>query len=70
MFNKNDYRNTDKVHKVIIDTDPGVDDVACLIYAFNDENIDIKLLTSVVGNTTLNKTTRNLLHLLDVFGVM
>lgn len=68
MFNKNDYRSTDKVYKVIIDTDPGVDDVACLIYAFNDKNIDIKLLTSVVGNTTLDKTTRNLLHLLDVFG--
>lgn len=66
-FNKNDYKITNKKYKVIIDTDPGVDDAACLIYAFFDENIDIKLLTTVVGNTSLDKVTRNLLHLLDLF---
>ena len=59
IFNKNDYKLDDKIYKVIIDTDPGVDDAACLIYAFFDENIDIKLITSVVGNTSLDKTTRN-----------
>ncbi len=68
-FNKNDYKITDKKYKVIIDTDPGVDDAACLIYAFFDENIEIKLFTTVVGNTSLDKTTRNLLHLMDIFGV-
>ncbi len=69
IFNKNDYKLNDKVYKVIIDTDPGVDDAACLIYAFFDENIDIKLFTTVVGNTSLDKTTRNLLHLMDIFEV-
>ncbi len=69
LFDKTYYRLNDKVHKVIIDTDPGVDDAACLIYAFFDENIDIKLITSVVGNTSLDKTTRNLLHLMDLFDV-
>ncbi len=69
IFNKNDYKLNDKVYKVIIDTDPGVDDAACLIYAFFDENIDIKLLTTVVGNTSLDKTTRNLLHLMDIFDI-
>ena len=69
IFNKNDYRDTDKRYKVIIDTDPGVDDMACLIYALFDECIDIKLITTVVGNTTLDKTTRNTLHLLDLLGV-
>ena len=49
-FDKNLYRDTLEKHKVIIDTDPGVDDVACLLYAFFDKNIDIKLITSVVGN--------------------
>ena len=68
-FNKNAYKNTDKIYKVIIDTDPGVDDAACLIYAFFDENIDIRLLTAVSGNTSLDKTTRNLLHLTELFGV-
>ena len=66
-FDKNTFRETNKKYKVIIDTDPGVDDVACLIYALFDENIDIKLLSTVVGNTTLDKTTRNLLHLLHLF---
>ncbi len=69
IFNKNDYAISNKKYKVIIDTDPGVDDAACLLYAFFDENIEIKLLTSVVGNTSLDKTTRNLLHLMNKFGV-
>ena len=69
IFNKNDYTVSNKKYKVIIDTDPGVDDAACLAYAFFDENIEIKLLTSVVGNTSLDKTTRNLLHLMNKFGI-
>ena len=69
IFDKNDYTILGKKYKVIIDTDPGVDDAACLAYAFFDEHIEIKLLTSVVGNTSLAKTTRNLLHLMDKFGV-
>ncbi len=69
IFNKNDFRDSNKKYKVIIDTDPGVDDAACLLYAFFDENVEIKLLTSVVGNTSLDKTTRNLLHLMDKFGI-
>ncbi len=55
--------------KVIIDTDPGVDDSACLIYAFFNERLDIKLITSVVGNVPLNTATRNLLHLMDIFDI-
>lgn len=56
-------------YKVIIDTDPGVDDSVCLIYAFFDNNIDIKLLTSVVGNVSIDTATRNLLHLVDLYNV-
>lgn len=67
IFNKTNYLKDERVYKVIIDTDPGVDDVACLVYAFFDEYIDIKLLTTVAGNISVEKTTRNLLHLLDVF---
>ena len=58
-----------KKYKVIIDTDPGVDDSVCLIYAFFDKHIDIKLLTSVVGNVCIDTATRNLLHLVDLFGI-
>ena len=56
-------------YQVIIDTDPGVDDSACLIYSFLDKNVDIKLLTTVCGNVSLEKATRNLLHLLDLFNL-
>ena len=55
------------IHKIIIDTDPGVDDSACLIYAFISKHVDIKLLTSVVGNVSVDTGTRNLLHLMDIF---
>ena len=58
-----------KKYKVIIDTDPGVDDSACLIYAFFNENVEIKLLTSVVGNVSIDLATRNLLHLMDIFNM-
>ncbi len=66
-FDKNIFRDTTKPVKVIIDTDPGVDDTACLIYAMFDENVDIKLLTTVAGNVGIDVSTRNLLHVLDLF---
>ena len=52
--------------KLIIDTDPGVDDSVCLIYALTDENVDVLLLSTVVGNISLERATRNTLHLLDI----
>lgn len=58
-----------KLYKVILDTDPGVDDAACLIYAFFDERLDIKLLTTLAGNVKLATATRNVLHLLDLFNL-
>ena len=67
LFNPDvDKLNNRKV-KVIIDTYPGVDDSACIIYAMHDKNIDIKLFTTVAGNIPLGIATRNLLHLLDLF---
>lgn len=45
---------------VIIDTDPGVDDAIALMLAFSHpETIDVRLITSVGGNVSLDKTTRN-----------
>lgn len=55
-------------HKVIIDTDPGVDDATALILSMFDERLDIKLFTTVKGNIQVNLATRNMLHLLDKFG--
>ena len=56
----------EKKLKLIIDTDPGVDDTVCLIYALFDQNVKIELLTTVSGNVNIDKATRNLLHLLDL----
>ncbi len=58
-----------KKYKVIIDTDPGVDDSACLLFTFFDKKLDIKLFSTVSGNVRVETGTRNMLHLLDKFNV-
>ncbi len=58
---------TEKKYKIIIDTDPGVDDSACFVYALSDKQLDIKLITTVSGNVGVEVATRNMLHLLDKF---
>lgn len=66
-FNREIYKLNNRQVKIIIDTDPGVDDSACIIYAIHDPNIKIELFTTVAGNIPLEIATRNLLHLLDLF---
>lgn len=56
-----------KKYKVIIDTDPGVDDTTALVYFLNDPHFDIKLITTLSGNISIEKSTRNMCHLLDIF---
>ncbi len=53
--------------KLIIDTDPGVDDTLCLIFALHDPRLDVKLLTICPGNVNSDIGTRNMCHLLDLF---
>lgn len=51
---------------LIIDTDPGIDDAAAIICAINSEDkLDIKLITTVFGNVSLEKTTNNVLKILE-----
>lgn len=56
-------------YSVIIDTDPGVDDAVAIVFALFNEDIDVKLITSVSGNRSVDVCTRNALHILDKFGV-
>ncbi len=49
--------------KVIIDTDPGVDDAIALLLAMKEESIDIKGIISVGGNIAVDITSRNALDL-------
>lgn len=44
---------------VIIDCDPGVDDVAALLLARQIETMDLKAITTVSGNVEVDKTTAN-----------
>lgn len=56
-----------KKYKVIIDTDPGIDDANAIVYALNDPQFDIKLFTTSQGNIPIENATRNLCHILDLF---
>lgn len=54
--------------KVLIDTDPGVDDAFALFYAFGADRFDILGLTTVFGNVTVETATRNALWLCEAAG--
>lgn len=53
--------------KIIMDTDPGIDDAAALTMAINDPALDLKLVTAVAGNVTVDKTTANALKIVHFF---
>jgi len=56
------------VHKVILDTDPGIDDAMAIAYAMAHPEIELMALTTVFGNVSVDKSTRNAQYILDVFG--
>ena len=53
-----------KKRPIIIDTDPGIDDAIALAIALYSEELDVRLLTTVVGNVSVELVTNNLLKLL------
>jgi non-specific riboncleoside hydrolase len=48
----------------ILDTDPGIDDAAAIAAALFAPELNLQLLTTVAGNVSVEKTTRNALQLL------
>ena len=54
--------------RIIIDTDPGVDDTLAIFYALQSEALDVVGLTSVFGNADTDITTMNALRLLEIAG--
>lgn len=54
---------------IIIDTDPGIDDAIAILMAFAAENLEIRAITTVVGNVELEKTTVNALKLVEFSGL-
>jgi len=55
--------------KLIIDTDPGIDDAMAIFYAAAAPDIELLGLTSIFGNVTTQQATRNALRLLEWAGL-
>ncbi len=53
---------------IVIDTDPGIDDVVALALALRSPELHVDALTTSYGNATLEATTRNARHLLQLLG--
>jgi purine nucleosidase len=56
------------VFKILLDCDPGLDDALALMLAHGDPNIDLVAVTTVGGNVSVEKTTRNALELREYLG--
>ena len=52
--------------KIIIDTDPGIDDTMAIYFALNSPNLEVVGLTTVYGNTTNIQGTENALRILEI----
>jgi purine nucleosidase len=54
--------------RIVIDTDPGVDDAHAIMMALTFPDIQIEGITTVAGNVPLERTTANALTILDIYG--
>src|SRR5260370_28775319 len=54
--------------RVIIDTDPGVDDALALLLAMRSPELKIEALTAVAGNVPLDLTLPNALRMVEIAG--
>ena len=52
--------------KIILDCDPGHDDAIAMLLAWGNPNLDLLAVTTVAGNQTLEKVTKNALGLARV----
>ena len=53
---------------IIVDCDPGHDDAIALLLALASPEVELRGVTTVAGNQTLEKTTRNALKVLELAG--
>src|SRR5512138_3588556 len=54
--------------KIIIDTDPGVDDTMAIFFALRSPELDVIGLTTIFGNVHTDLATTNALRLLEIAG--
>ena len=55
--------------KIILDCDPGHDDAVAMLLAHGNPDIELLAVTTVVGNQTLEKVTRNALSVGTIAGI-
>ena len=53
---------------ILIDCDPGHDDAIAILLALASPEVEVRGVTTVAGNQTLDKTTRNALKILELAG--
>ena len=53
---------------ILIDCDPGHDDAIAILLALASPEVELRGITTVGGNQTLEKTTRNALKILELAG--
>ena len=54
---------------IILDGDPGHDDAIAWVFAKADPGLDIRLVSSVAGNQTIEKTTYNMRRICTLLGI-
>lgn len=60
---------TGKPRRVIIDTDPGIDDALALALALRSPELLVEAITTVGGNVNVELGTRNALRVLETLGI-
>ena len=53
---------------IVIDCDPGHDDAIAILLALASPEVELRGITTVAGNQTIDKTTRNALKVLELAG--
>lgn len=54
------------MHRILIDTDPGVDDALAILLAMKSPELQIEAITTVSGNVHVEQATQNLLTILGL----
>jgi inosine-uridine nucleoside N-ribohydrolase len=65
----NDEARVQAPHRLIIDTDPGIDDAMALLFLRATPTAEIAAITTVFGNADVKTTTRNACYLTQRFGI-
>ena len=55
--------------KIILDTDPGIDDAMAIFFAMSSPELELLGLTTTFGNVSVDMATDNALRLVEMMGL-